>query len=368
MSAEPDSQQPETVPQQPSASAGGMSRTRFLRVAGVAVASVGVAGVAGCGGATEPQSTELSQDIDARQFPPLPPAQAPALCTVFHFFDAGEARTVDAMTARFIPGTTEDPGASQACVVTFIDQKLASFHSFATKTYFHPPFAKALNAGNPGPQPGATKTIFVAKKQLGRYGFQSSLTPQEAYRKGIAQLDRFARARYGAEFADLDEANQDAVLEALETSNPDVSSSVRKAADMKDPEKAIAKAKAKKQAELQTPEQKLLAKLFVKPTAYGFFSMVLKDTYEGMFADPVYGGNRNLVGWAMIGYPGAQRGYTPWEVQNKPRPRRVQGLLQLHPEHPGDPQAHVVLPISGTRETAPKNGVELPVTHLKGGS
>jgi gluconate 2-dehydrogenase gamma chain len=25
---------------------------------------------------------------------------------------------------------------------------------------------------------------------------------------------------------------------------------------------------------------------------------------EGMFSDPIYGGNRNKVGWQMIGFPG----------------------------------------------------------------
>ena len=35
--------------------------------------------------------------------------------------------------------------------------------------------------------------------------------------------------------------------------------------------------------------------------------MLLNDTNEGMFADPIYGGNRDFAGWKLIGYPGAQR-------------------------------------------------------------
>jgi len=31
---------------------------------------------------------------------------------------------------------------------------------------------------------------------------------------------------------------------------------------------------------------------------------------EGTFCDPIYGGNLNLVGWKMIGYPGAQPAYS----------------------------------------------------------
>jgi len=34
-----------------------------------------------------------------------------------------------------------------------------------------------------------------------------------------------------------------------------------------------------------------------------FFELVLKDVQEGFFADPIYGGNRDMAGWRMIGYP-----------------------------------------------------------------
>ena len=30
---------------------------------------------------------------------------------------------------------------------------------------------------------------------------------------------------------------------------------------------------------------------------------------EGFFSDPVYGGNRNMVGWSMIGFPGTRYDY-----------------------------------------------------------
>jgi gluconate 2-dehydrogenase gamma chain len=36
-----------------------------------------------------------------------------------------------------------------------------------------------------------------------------------------------------------------------------------------------------------------------------FFASLLEVTIEGFFADPVYGGNRDLVAWKMIGFPGA---------------------------------------------------------------
>ena len=71
-----------------------------------------------------------------------------------------------------------------------------------------------------------------------------------------------------------------------------------------------------------------------------------------MFADPVYGGNRDYVGWDLIGYPGAQRAWTAREMTHGPNPnRRVQGLREMPPMHPGSPAQHVILPISGTERT-----------------
>ena len=37
--------------------------------------------------------------------------------------------------------------------------------------------------------------------------------------------------------------------------------------------------------------------------------MLLKMSVEGFFSDPVYGGNRNMAAWRMIGFPGAYADY-----------------------------------------------------------
>jgi gluconate 2-dehydrogenase gamma chain len=36
------------------------------------------------------------------------------------------------------------------------------------------------------------------------------------------------------------------------------------------------------------------------------FPLVLEHMREGMFGDPMYGGNKGLEGWKLIGYPGIQ--------------------------------------------------------------
>lgn len=45
-----------------------------------------------------------------------------------------------------------------------------------------------------------------------------------------------------------------------------------------------------------------------------FFRIVREHTVQGFFGDPAYGGNRNLIGWDLVGFPGAQWGYTPEQM------------------------------------------------------
>jgi len=43
--------------------------------------------------------------------------------------------------------------------------------------------------------------------------------------------------------------------------------------------------------------------------ATSFFNLLLSHTIAGFFADPVYSGNQNMIGWKLIGFPGAQLSY-----------------------------------------------------------
>ena len=43
-----------------------------------------------------------------------------------------------------------------------------------------------------------------------------------------------------------------------------------------------------------------------------FFTMLLQNTKEGYFADPMYGGNKDMAAWKMIGFPGAHYDYKAW--------------------------------------------------------
>ena len=100
-------------------------------------------------------------------------------------------------------------------------------------------------------------------------GYYQSL--QQSYKRGIAAMNAYAESQYSASFSQLTASQQDSVLNDM-------------------------------QADTATG--------FYAPGASQFFGMLLKHVGEGMFCDPAYGGNQDLAGWKLIGYPGAQHTYS----------------------------------------------------------
>jgi gluconate 2-dehydrogenase gamma chain len=45
----------------------------------------------------------------------------------------------------------------------------------------------------------------------------------------------------------------------------------------------------------------------------------LKDVPEGFFSDPIHGGNRDMAGWKMIGFPGIRYDYRDWISRHNER-------------------------------------------------
>jgi gluconate 2-dehydrogenase gamma chain len=157
------------------------------------------------------------------------------------FFNDHEARTVDALAARVIPGDAGDPGAREAGVVVYIDRSLA----------------------------GAYQDL------------------QKLYQSGLRELDQLSRERHGAPFAELSESQQDAVLTEI-----DVVAEQLPTEHGAEPGDSPTVADAR-QARLSY-----------------LFAVVREHVLQGFFCDPVYGGNRDTVGWKLVGFPGAHWGYT----------------------------------------------------------
>jgi gluconate 2-dehydrogenase gamma chain len=103
---------------------------------------------------------------------------------------------------------------------------------------------------------------------------------RDAYAGGLAAVDSYARQSGGKPFAELPPSAQDAVLRDLEQNT---------------------------------------ATGFT-PNAATFFELVLGHTLEGTFGDPHYGGNRDFVGWELIGYPGLRLAVSAEQQRMSARP------------------------------------------------
>ncbi len=295
-----------------------MTRRHFLKVVGAVTTAAGV-GVIGTG--CEPVEEAISSGITndplplSAQYPAVPytPAGPPPAGTL-RFFTPHEARTVEALTARLLPGTPDDPGAREAGVVYYIDNVLAAPEGFNEPIYRRPPFAQVYEGDAPptGAEFEAYEVIWVPAEEIERYGYQSILTPREVFRLGLALVDRYANDQFSSNYVALSEETQDSIIDDL-------------------------------------LNNRVTGLEMFAPSA--FFHILRRYTSEGMFSDPAYGGNRNMVGWQLIGYPGAQRAYTPNDLKaiNEP-PRPPQSLAELHAFNPGEPRPDVVLPVRGSEE------------------
>ena len=136
-------------------------------------------------------------------------------------------------------------------------------------------FTERLMPGAPG-KPGASEAGVLNYVDLALAGAYADL--QDFYRRGLAQLDAYCRASHGRSFAKLDAGEQDHVITALDEGK---------------------------------------ATGFEWPTAQEFFNTVRTHTMEGMFADPIYGGNRDFAGWRLVGFPGAQGLFTPTDLESR---------------------------------------------------
>jgi gluconate 2-dehydrogenase gamma chain len=166
------------------------------------------------------------------------------------FLTPAEAAFIEAAVARLIPSDATGPGAIEAAVPRFIDRQLAGPYGAGDHFYLQGPFPK----GEP------------------TQGWQMA-APAEVYRAAIPAIDRWSTEAYGRPFAALDAGTQDQALKALEEGK---------------------------------------AELGGGADAKAFFALLLQNTIEGYFADPIYGGNRDLGPWRMIGFPGARYDLRPY--------------------------------------------------------
>ena len=164
---------------------------------------------------------------------------------------------VEALADRIIPPDSSTPGGKEAGCAVYIDRQLIGPFGDSAGLYTRPPFIKGV------PQQGP----------------QSADPPAVVYRKSLAALDLYCRTQANKPFVKLAPDRQDQVLSGLESGAVALDGSDGKS----------------------------------------FFEMLLKNVREGFFADPIYGGNKDMCGWKMIGYPGAHYDYRDWVGRHNER-------------------------------------------------
>jgi gluconate 2-dehydrogenase gamma chain len=193
----------------------------------------------------------------------------------FTVFVPYRAAIVEAAAARLIPTDEHGPGATEAGVVFFIDRQLAKGNmGFRGKTYQPGPFL-----------PGVPTQ-----------GDQSALPLRDRFRVGILALDAYAQDAYGQGFVACSPQEQDRLLSDLEQGIPETFGGTTIQAQ------PLVEAPTEGSIGLETAAG-------AAGGAQAFFTLLLSWTMAGFFCDPVQGGNRDMVGWKLIGFPGAHVSY-----------------------------------------------------------
>ncbi len=184
------------------------------------------------------------------------------------FFTNAEFSLVTELAEVIWPTDDLGPGAREAGVGFYIDGQLAGAWGTGDRWYMQGPFLQPLDSG---------------------HGWQSPMVPRDVYRAALPAVDNYARATYGDWFVPLPAATKFKVMTDL----------------------------AGGKVSLPLGGQTTFA-------GADFFTMFRQNVLEGMLADPMYGGNRNMVGWRWVGFPGdpMRRGdpYAQWVFSDKPYP------------------------------------------------
>src|SRR3954470_10421023 len=164
------------------------------------------------------------------------------------FLTKWEFDLITAMADTIWPTDDLGPGARAAGVGYYIDGQLSGAWGQGHRMFLNGPFFTPADSG---------------------HGWQIPMNPSQVYRSFLPGFDQYVRTTYGNIFQNLTAAQQTQALTDLQTN------------------KAVIALAGSTQFR-----------------AGDFFTMFRQNVLEGMLSDPAYGGNRGMVGWKWIGYPG----------------------------------------------------------------
>jgi gluconate 2-dehydrogenase gamma chain len=233
-----------------------------------------------------------------------PEAAPPSL----QFFTQWEFNYVTAMAETIWPTDKLGPGAREAGVGYYIDGQLAGSWGQGHRFYLNGPFFAPADTG---------------------HGWQIPMTPADVYRAFLPGYDDYVRQTFGNPYTLLTADQQTAAMTALQTGKATVPIGGTTSFASSD-----------------------------------FYALFRQNVLEGMLADPSYGGNKNMVGWKQIGYPGdpMRRGdvYFQYIFSKKAYPY-ANKPLPLAPKYATQGVA------SGAAATGSKKAANASTNNMKGG-
>ena len=187
-----------------------------------------------------------------------------------------------------IPTDENGPGAKEAGVVYFIDRQLASGYGKNSGMYLSGPFVLP-NLTSPITVDGITYSAGSAPARIrAGTGYQYSMTLREFWRTGLLFLQQYSNSAYGNPFEILTSDQKIHVLQDLWNNKPTN---------------------------------------FTGPNPQEFFSEMYDLVTAGFFSDPIYGGNKAMVGWILQGSNGVNmgtaQGYSTIQLATASSPTRL---------------------------------------------
>jgi gluconate 2-dehydrogenase gamma chain len=164
------------------------------------------------------------------------------------YFNLEQFAIAEAAAERIFPQDDLGPGAKELGAAFYIDHQLAGAWGNNSRDYMVGPFPKAEPT----------------------QGMQTKLTRKEIFALGLQALQDYSQQKYKKPFAELSAAEQDDVLKIFEAGE----------------------------------EVKVEG-----TSATAFFGLLRTATMEGIYSDPMYGGNKDMQGWKLKRYPGNQPSY-----------------------------------------------------------
>jgi len=223
------------------------------------------------GGAAAAGTTATFAPAEAAQAEP--PAKSPAAAAEpvgYAFLNQDEAAFVEALVDHMIPADEISPKGTDLGVNIYIDRALAGAWGKGDRLYMQGPW----KLGAPS------------------QGYQLPLTPAQLYRAGIASTNAHCHKTYGNTFDRITDAQREEVLIGLSTGKIAFDNGL---------------------------------------PARVFWTTLYQTVVEGMYSDPIYGGNRNKLGWAIIGFPGiiaVHRDHVA-QYRGKPFPNKPVGIADM---------------------------------------